>query len=107
MWLRAARLEMFPRGSVRQNPEQSYDVSREQYATVTEVTQFRVTDPRKRAKLLWLRLPGNPVSDVAPLGRIENLRWLWLDSATAPGMEAWAPAGVGASELWIERVPAQ
>ena len=54
--------------------------------------------------LVWLRLPGNPVSSAAPLVRLANLRWLWLDPATAPGIEmlAW-PAGQRAAPLWIER----
>ena len=56
--------------------------------------------------LVWLRLPGNPVPDLAPLGRLEQLRWLWLDPATAAGTEALAPpAGRGAEQLWIQLVP--
>ena len=43
-----------------------------------------------------LAVPGNPVPDLAPLGRLEQLRWLWLDPATAAGTEALAPpAGAG------------
>ena len=58
--------------------------------------------------LVWLQLPGNPVSDVTPLGRLEKLLWLWLDSRTAAGMEALAPpAGRGEAQLWIELTPAQ
>ena len=58
-----------------------------------------------------LLLDGNRVADVgalSPLAGLERLRWLWLDPATAAGMEAWAPpAGRGPARLWIERVPAQ
>ena len=55
-----------------------------------------------------LHLSGNPVSDAAPLGRLEKLLWLWIDSGTAAGMEALAPpARGGAGQLWIELAPAQ
>ena len=58
--------------------------------------------------LVWLRLPGNPLSSAAPLVRLANLRWLWLDPATAPAIETLVrPAGQGAAPRWIERAPAR
>ena len=55
-----------------------------------------------------LRLAGNPVSGAVPLVRLENLRWLWIDPETAPGIETLAaPARQGAGPLWIERTLAQ
>ena len=43
-----------------------------------------------------LDLSGSAVVDVSALGRLENLRWVWLGPETARRMEAWAPpAGRG------------
>ena len=43
-----------------------------------------------------LDLSGSAVVDVSALGRLENLRWVWLGPETAERMDAWAPpAGLG------------
>ena len=42
-------------------------------------------------RLHRLDLAGNAAADPAALGRLENLRWLWLDPDTSSGIEAWAP----------------
>ena len=34
-------------------------------------------------KLVWLRLSGNPIADVVPLGRLTAMRWLMLDAGTS------------------------
>ena len=68
----------------------------------------RIADIGLLGQLRRLDLSGNAVEDISALGEVSGLLWLWLDPATAPGMEAWAvPAGRGAAPLWIERVPAQ
>ena len=38
-----------------------------------------------------LDLSGNAVADVSALGRLENLRWLWLDPGTR-SRTFWQPA---------------
>ena len=51
-----------------------------------------------------LDLSGNAAADPSALGRVENLRWLWLDPAPAAELEA-APGrseGRGAAPLWTE-----
>ena len=38
-----------------------------------------------------LDLSGNAAADPSALGRVENLRWLWLDPAPAAELEAATP----------------
>ena len=35
------------------------------------------------SKLVWLSVPGNPIGDVYPFGRLTAMRWLWLDAGTS------------------------
>ncbi len=49
-------------------------------------------------RLHRLDLSGNAVADASALGRLENLRWLWLDPGTAVELEASAPR-------WTEPAP--
>ena len=57
-------------------------------------------------RLHRLDLAGNAVADLTALGRLGNLRWLWLDPATAAELEASGPsAGRGAAPLRIEPTP--
>ena len=53
-----------------------------------------------------LDLSGNAAADPSALGRVENLRWLWLDPETAARMEALPPpAGRVPAPLRIEPTP--
>ena len=57
-------------------------------------------------RLHRLDLAGNAVADPSALGRVENLRWLWLDPETAARMEALPPpAGRVPAPLRIEPTP--
>ena len=57
-------------------------------------------------RLHRLDLAGNAVADPSALGRLENLRWLWLDPETAARMEALPPpAGRVPAPLRIEPTP--
>ena len=54
--------------------------------------------------LVWLDLTGNPVSDVAPLGRLTALRWLWLGEG-APGLGVLALVAERRPPLRVELRP--
>ena len=57
-------------------------------------------------RLHRLDLSGNAAADPSALGRLENLRWLWLDPETAARMEALPPpAGRVPAPLRIEPTP--
>ena len=58
-------------------------------------------------RLHRLDLAGNAVADLSALGRLENLRWLWLDPETAAELEASPPhAGRVAAPQWTAPTPA-